>query len=520
MTQLHTAKRLKHYWQTLPIRVRGTLIIAIPVACLFSALAAFAWLKASLVEDEIWVQHTQVVRLEAKRLLNALVDAETAVRGYGLTHRPEFLEPYDISQTVIPASLNRLEDLVSDNPQQSLRLQDIRTLTQKNLVIFQRKIALKQEASDRPEQSEVPITAASLYDWLDEGKATMNEVRWKIDAFAEAEEALLIKRIRHKDLYQQITWIALCIAGLVGTLGAAFAVHLFYQLERELVDRENNLRQTNQRLEVVCDQLQRFTANASHELRAPLAAVLSNAQVGLMDLEDWDSAPLPLRKKLTKIVDLTKRMSRLVSDLLFLARHEGLLASENLRRVELNGLVRGLADDWKLEAEAHQLKLDSQQPDTSIFVSADVNLLRQAIANLLSNACRYTPPGGTIHFNLMPSQNQQAIILVQDTGIGIPSEAIPHLFERFYRVDPKRSKASGGLGLGLAIAQQVIQAHRGQICVHSSVGEGTTFQITLPVATIDLQFDSASIDETTSLSPPVTLDAASTVGHSSSINRI
>ncbi|MEL6321453.1 MAG: ATP-binding protein, partial [Cyanobacteria bacterium J06626_14] len=314
--------------------------------------------------------------------------------------------------------------------------------------------------------------------------------------------------------------IALCIAGLVGTLGAAFAVHLFYQLERELVDRENNLRQTNQRLEVVCDQLQRFTANASHELRAPLAAVLSNAQVGLMDLEDWDSAPLPLRKKLTKIVDLTKRMSRLVSDLLFLARHEGLLASENLRRVELNGLVRGLADDWKLEAEAHQLKLDSQQPDTSIFVSADVNLLRQAIANLLSNACRYTPPGGTIHFNLMPSQNQQAIILVQDTGIGIPSEAIPHLFERFYRVDPKRSKASGGLGLGLAIAQQVIQAHRGQIRVHSSVGEGTTFQITLPVATIDLQFDSASIDETISLSPPVTLDAASTVGHSSSINRI
>ena len=80
-------QRLQYRWQTLPIRVRGTLIITIPVTCLFTALSAFAWLKASLVEDETWVQHTQVVRLETKLLLNALIDAETGVRGYGLTQQ-------------------------------------------------------------------------------------------------------------------------------------------------------------------------------------------------------------------------------------------------------------------------------------------------------------------------------------------------------------------------------------------------------------------------------------------------
>jgi len=260
-----------------------------------------------------------------------------------------------------------------------------------------------------------------------------------------------------------------------------------------LADREDNLKTTNQRLENACSQLQRFTANASHELRAPLAAVLSNAQVGLMAIEDFeqefpdpDDQPRGVRPRLENIVSLTKKMSTLVSELLFLARQEGLLAPEDLQTVDLTDVAAQLVNDWQTEAHAHGLRLSEKLPPKAVMVNADPNLLRQAITNLLSNACRYTPAGGKIQLCLLQRENQ-AVIEVQDTGIGIPEESLPMIFERFYRVDSKRAKASGGLGLGLAIVQQIVQAHRGHVGVTSILGEGSTFAISLPLTMVDAE---------------------------------
>lgn len=225
------------------------------------------------------------------------------------------------------------------------------------------------------------------------------------------------------------------------------------------------------------EQLQRFTADASHELRAPLAAVLSNAQVGLLSPS---GKGYEQRHRLENIVEITKSMSNLISNLLFLARHEGALAPEVLKSIDLVGLLQPLVNEYSAQAPEKDLKFISHLPESQVILSADPELLQQAVRNLLNNAFKYTPPGGTVHLRLF-TQSRRVIIQVEDNGIGIPAADLPHIFERFYRVDTVRSRQTGGFGLGLSIAQQIVQAHGGQITAQSVVGDGTTFQIQLPL---------------------------------------
>lgn len=225
------------------------------------------------------------------------------------------------------------------------------------------------------------------------------------------------------------------------------------------------------------EQLQRFTADASHELRAPVAAILSNAQVGLLAPEDNSQLP---RQRLENVVDISKSMSALISNLLFLARHEGSLNPKDLQSVEIVGLLNRLVLEYQRIASEKELSITIELPSQSITLFADQDLLQQALKNLLDNACKYTPEGGSVKLKLL-TQLRRISIQIIDSGIGIPVEDLPHIFERFYRVDSTRTRSSGGFGLGLAIAQQIVQAHGGKISVDSIVGEGTTFQVCLPL---------------------------------------
>ena len=136
--------------------------------------------------------------------------------------------------------------------------------------------------------------------------------------------------------------------------------------------------------------------------------------------------------------------------------------------------------EYQRNAREKELSITAELPSQSVALLADPDLLQQALKNLLDNACKYTPEGGSVKLKLL-TQLRRISIQVIDSGIGIPVEDLPLIFERFYRVDSTRTRSSGGFGLGLAIAQQIIQAHGGKISVDSKVGEGTTFQVCLPL---------------------------------------
>ncbi|PLZ95051.1 two-component sensor histidine kinase [Fischerella thermalis CCMEE 5268] len=225
------------------------------------------------------------------------------------------------------------------------------------------------------------------------------------------------------------------------------------------------------------DQLQRFTADASHELRSPLSAIISNAQYGLLSKSHDMEAQ---RQRFGKIFDVAKSMNTLVNNLLLLARHAGRLSSESLQKVDLKSELVQIADEYTTQEAAKHLNLTYTLPTASVIVLGDVGLLRQAVVNLLDNACKYSPAGGQVQLRLF-TQSHWAVIEVIDNGIGIPEADLPHIFERFYRVDKKRSRKTGGYGLGLSIVQQIVSAHGGHISVKSVVEKGSTFQIILPL---------------------------------------
>lgn len=225
------------------------------------------------------------------------------------------------------------------------------------------------------------------------------------------------------------------------------------------------------------DRLQRFTADASHELRSPLAAILSNAQVALIP----NVAASDRGDCVREIETAAKAMSELIDNLLFLARHDGPIAGADLsERISLQDLLAPLVDYGTAQACQRNRNFVPDIPLHAATVKANPQLLRRALTNLLDNAFKYTAESGTIWLRLRV-QAHHVLIQVEDNGIGIPESDLPHIFERFYRVDVARSRRTGGFGLGLSIVRQVVCAHSGQIVATSIAGQGSTFQVRLPL---------------------------------------
>lgn len=218
-----------------------------------------------------------------------------------------------------------------------------------------------------------------------------------------------------------------------------------------------------------------FAADASHELRSPLAAIQTNLELVMGNPEETIESQ---RKWLENIQAENRRMTKLVTDLLMLARADSDQKLVEKTLFPLSSVIKEVTEAYTPVAAGKHLELLAVL-DENVYFFGDAERIRQLVIILVDNAIKYTPEGGSVSLGLK-SSDEHVEISVADTGEGIPREHIGRIFERFYRIDKARSRESGGTGLGLSIADWIVREHRGTISVSSTPGKGSTFKVSLP----------------------------------------
>lgn len=270
------------------------------------------------------------------------------------------------------------------------------------------------------------------------------------------------------------------VDALVRTARDVSGANLSTRLEKlhtgdELQRLSDTLNEMLDRIEASFSRVTQFTADASHELRTPVSLIRTEAELALRRARSESE----YRESLRHILLESERTTGLIEQLLSLARADSGRETLNLQPVALSTLLQGVADGWKQVAVIRDLQFSANGLDADIHVSGDEHLLHRLADVLLDNAFKYTAAKGAVSLSL-DQRDEIAILTVKDTGIGIPSQEQDKIFERFYRVDKARTRAQGGNGLGLSIAQWIVSQHHGSIRVESNPGEGATFRVELP----------------------------------------
>jgi signal transduction histidine kinase len=233
------------------------------------------------------------------------------------------------------------------------------------------------------------------------------------------------------------------------------------------------------RLEQSFSSLHRFTADASHELKTPLMVLRAGVERSLTN----PRTPTEVMESLDETLGEINRMTELVESLLTLARADEGRAPLPVERTDLRDLVAEASETAGMLAESGRLKVTTDMPEVPVWVMVDRRRIREMLLNLVTNAIKYTPAEGRVELSLT-TRSDGAAIIVRDTGIGIASNDLPHIFERFWRADLARTRTGErpGSGLGLAITKWIAEAHGGSIAASSRPGRGTTLTVVLPLA--------------------------------------
>jgi len=235
------------------------------------------------------------------------------------------------------------------------------------------------------------------------------------------------------------------------------------------------------RLENSFENQTKFVSDASHELRTPLAIIKGYAEIikkrRFSDEEIFEES-------IDSIINETENMKNLVQKLLFLAKGEITKINTNFQIIEMKEFVQQIHTDTEVSSKSHKFYLEKNE---EYKVEADVTLLQQAIRALIENAIKYSEENTNIYIESIIKDGKKGIVSIRDEGVGISEEDTKRIFDRFYRVDDSRTKATGGTGLGLAIVKRIVEIHRGEIEILSELGKGTKISIILPLATIETE---------------------------------
>jgi heavy metal sensor kinase len=235
------------------------------------------------------------------------------------------------------------------------------------------------------------------------------------------------------------------------------------------------------RLEAAFKKITQFTADASHELRTPVAVMRTRAELSLRKARSADE----YRDVIAEVLAELEKTSGLIEQLMFLARADSGAETLHFTATNVAEVLREACHQGVALAEAKQIAFQEQIPTGSMWIQGDATSLRRLFLILIDNAVKYTPGGGQVEVSLQRN-GHYAIAEVRDTGIGISDADLPNVFERFYRADKARTRELGGVGLGLSIGRWITEVHAGTVEVRSSPGRGSTFQIRLPLADVSV----------------------------------
>jgi two-component system heavy metal sensor histidine kinase CusS len=244
----------------------------------------------------------------------------------------------------------------------------------------------------------------------------------------------------------------------------------------ELASLASTFNQMLDRLEESFERISRFSADIAHDLRTPVNNIRGEAEVVLRRPRTASEYRDVIESNLEEAV----RLSDLIGDLLFLGRAESPLSRLRRERVDVGELLDGVREYYEASAAEGAVALTTLAAENPIIAELDRTLLQRAVGNLVSNALAHTPPGGAVVLQTI-ADPANIRIEVSDTGAGIPAEALPRVFDRFFRVDSSRSQNSGGTGLGLAIVKSIALLHGGNVEIRSQLGQGTRVTLSVPV---------------------------------------
>jgi signal transduction histidine kinase len=486
------------------VAASAVLALLVAGAFLILILALSAHREATREQAE-----SRDVIVEALTLQKLVLDMETGLRGYVITGRRSFLEPYDASRRELVRRLGRFDDLVADEPTQLRRAAELATAIRLYYEEYSDPVREFSTLERTPES-----LAAGREATESEGKRRIDDIRSGFDQFIRAENLLGAERTRSADRQSDLA-IGLGILGLVacGLFIILFALYLARSIARpvreaasgatQLAGGDLSLRlresgpgevgeltrafnEMAERLESALHELEdqntqlresdrmksELVNTVSHELRTPLAGVLGFTR--LLLTRDFD--PERRRHYLGVVDAQARRLAELIDRFLDVRRIEEGRFVRVEEPVDVGSLLKEEAQLYDEQSRNH--RVDIELPPEPLIVKGDPDGLRQVIGNLLSNAIKYSPDGGVVEL-AAERENDSVRVFVRDQGMGIPVAQQPRIFTKFFRGDVA-SSGIAGTGLGLALARDIVESHGGRIGFTSAEGEGTTFWLELP----------------------------------------